>query len=115
MKRKYNLRAIMKKAWSLFKAAAKKAPITFSEALKKAWAWGKVQPDNKALIEATAAALGIEEEYHSWPGWKALGRMVIHTSEAAFKVTVKDPCTKSGTRVIPFFIYSDTQVAPIAA
>lgn len=113
--KKYNLSAIMKKAWSLFRQAAKKTAITFSEALKRAWAWGKVQPANKAIIEATAAELGIEEEYHTWSGWQALGRMVIHTSEAAFKVTVTDPLTKAGTRVMSFFIYSDTQVTPNAA
>ena len=111
---KYNLKAIMNKAWSLYRQAMKKAAITFSEALKKAWAWAKVQPANKAIVEAAAAALGIDEEYHTWYGWQTLGRMVIHTSEATFKVTIADPTTKSGTRVQSYFIYSDTQVAPAA-
>lgn len=112
---KYNLSKLFHKAWALFKkAAAKKAAITFSEALKKAWAWAKVQEANKAIVEAAAQAAGIEEEVHTWAGWQALGRMVIHTSEAAFKVTVADPTTKSGTRIQSYFIYSDTQVAPAA-
>lgn len=111
---KYNLKAIMQKAWKLFKAAAKKAAITFSEALKKAWAWAKVQEANKAIVEAAAQAAGVEEVYHTWAGWQALGRMVIHTSEAAFKVEVADPTTKKGTRIQSYFIYSDTQVAPAA-
>lgn len=111
---KYNLSKLMKKAWSLFRTAAKKAAITFGEALRRAWAWLKVQNANKAIVEAAADALGIEEEYHTWAGWQNLGRSVIHTSEAAFKVTVADPLTKSGTRVMSYFIYSDTQTAPMA-
>lgn len=113
--KKNDLSILMKKAWSLFRAAAKKSAITFGEALKLAWAWLKVQDHNKALVEATAEALGIEEEYNTWYGWQAMGRMVIHTSEAVFKVTVQDPLTKSGTRVQSFFIYSDTQAAPDVA
>ena len=82
---KYNLSKLMRKAWSLYRRDNKKG-TTFSEALKAAWRWIKVQSANTAKVEATAAALGIAEEFHSWAGWKALGRMVIHTSEAAFKV-----------------------------
>ena len=111
---KYDLRKLMHKAWSLFRQAAKKAPIAFGEALRKAWAWLKVQAANKLIVEAAADALGIEEEYNTWAGWKALGRMVMHESEATFKVTVADPTTKSGTRVQSYFIYSDTQVDPAA-
>lgn len=111
---KYNLSKLMKKAWSLFRAAAKKAAITFSEALKQAWRWIKVQEANTAKVEAAAEALGIEEVFHSWAGWKALGRMVMHESEAAFKVEVMDPTTKKGTRIKSFFLYSQTQHAPMA-
>ena len=111
---KYNLSKLMKKAWSLYRTALKKGTTTFGDALRKAWAWLKVQASNKAIVEAAAEAAGIVEEVHTWAGWKAMGRMVIHTSEAAFKVTVADPTTKSGTRVQSYFIYSDTQVAPAA-
>lgn len=111
---KYNLSKLMKKAWSLFRQAARKAAITFSEALRKAWQWIKVQEANASRIEAAAEAAGIEEEFHSWAGWQALGRMVIHTEEAAFKCTVDDPTTKKGTRVKSFFLYSQTQLAPNA-
>ena len=112
---KYNLSKLMKKAWSLFRAAAKKAAITFSEALRRAWAWLKVQEANAAKVEAAAEAAGIVEEFHTWAGWQALGRMVIHTEEAAFKCEVADPTTKKGTRVKCFFLYSQTQPAPMAA
>lgn len=109
---KYNLSRLMKKAWSLFRTAAKKAAITFSEALRLAWAWLKVQAANAVKIEAAAEAAEIEEEYHSWAGWQALGRMVIHTEQAAFKCEVEDPTTKKGTRIKSFFLYSQTQPAP---
>ena len=111
---KYDLSKLMKKAWSLYKKASKKATANFADALRAAWAWLKVQAANTAKVAEVAAALGIEEEYHTWAGWQALGRMVIHTSVAAFQVLLDDPTTKSGTRVQSYFIYSDTQVAPAA-
>lgn len=111
---KYDLSKLMRKAWSLFRSAAKKTAITFSEALKKAWQWIRVQEANAAKIEAAAEAAEIEEEYHSWAGWQNLGRMVIHTEQAAFQVEVEDPTTKKGTRVQSFFLYSQTQPAPMA-
>lgn len=112
---KYNLSKLMRKAWSLFHAAAKRTAITFSEALRLAWRWIRVQEANTAKIEAAAEAAGIGEEFHSWAGWKALGRMVIHTEEAAFKCEVADPTTNKGTRLMTFFTYSQTQPDPMAA
>ena len=112
--KRYDLSKLFKKAWSLYKAAAKKVAITFGEALRRAWAWLKVQDTNKAIVEAAAEAAGITEDYHTWYGWQMLGRMVIHTSEAAFKCVIADPTTKNGTRIQSYFIYSDTQVAPAA-
>ena len=108
---KYDLSKLMRKAWSLYRKAAG----SFAEALRLAWAWLKVQAANAAKVEAVAEALGVAEEFHTWAGWQALGRMVIHTSEAAFKVEVADPTTRKGTRVKSYFVYSDTQPAPIAA
>ena len=112
--KKYNLSTLMKKAWSLYRKALKKGTAKFADALRTAWAWLKVQASNKAIVEAAATAAGIVEEYHSWYGWQQLGRMVIHTSEASFQVVIADPTTKKGTRVQSYFIYSDTQPAPIA-
>lgn len=111
----YDLSRLMKKAWNLFKTAAKKTAISFSEALKKAWAWIKVQATNAEKVDAVAAALGIEEEYHTWSGWQSLGRMVIHTSKAVFKVEVDDPTTQKGSRIKSYFTYEQTQPAPQAA
>ena len=108
--KKYDLSKLFRKAWSLFRKGG-----TFSEALKKAWAWLKAQIANEPLIEAAAKAAGVADMvYHTWAGWQALGRMVIHTSEATFKVEVADPTTKKGTRILSFFLYEDTQEAPAA-
>lgn len=112
--KRYNLSKLMKKAWSLYRKAAKKAVTTFSEALRAAWVWIRVQAANAAKVEAAADALGVDEEYHTWAGWQALGRMVCHTEEATFKVEVVDPTTKRGTRVQSYFIYSQTQPEPQA-
>lgn len=40
--------------------------------------------------------------------------LCIHTEQAAFKVEVEDPTTKKGTRIKSFFLYSQTQPAPMA-
>ena len=87
---KYDLKAIMTKAWELFRKATK-AAITFSEALRRAWAWAKAQATNAAKIAAAAIAAGITDEYHTWYGWKMLGREVIHESKAVFQVVVDTP------------------------
>ncbi len=112
--KRYNLSTLMKKAWSLYRKASKKATANFADALRAAWAWIKVQAENAAKVAATAAALGITEEYHTWYGWQTLGRMVMHEHEASFKVEVADPTTKKGTRINSYFVYSDTEVATAA-
>ena len=111
---KYDLRKLMKKAWSLYRTAAKKGATTFAEALRKAWAWIRVQATNAEAVQAAMQAAGIEEEAHTWAGWQALGRMVIHTEEAVLKVIVADPLTTKGTRVKSYFTYTQTQPAPMA-
>ena len=110
---KYNMKAIMSKAWHIFKKAMKKASITFSEALKRAWRWAKVQEMNHNRIEAAATEAGIIEEIHSWAGWQALGRMVIHGEKAILQVVVDTPENGDGkTYRKSFFTYSQTQIAP---
>lgn len=109
--KRYDLSRLMRKAWALYR----KTVTCFSEALKSAWAWLKVQAANTAKIEAVADALGVVEEFNTWAGWQTLGRMVIHTEQAAFQVEVDDPTTKKGTRVQSFFLYSQTQPTPLQA
>lgn len=107
---KYNLRAIMSKAWSYFRQAAKKAAISFSEALRRAWKWAKAAEGNRAKIAAAVEAAGIDEEIHSWYGWKALGRMVIHGEKAILQVMVDTPEKGEGkTFLKSLFTYSQTQ------
>ncbi len=53
---KYDLRKLMKKAWSLYRKASKKAASSFGEALRTAWAWLKVQAANAVKVEAAAEA-----------------------------------------------------------
>ena len=105
MKRTYNLKAIMSKAWKIFR----KAHTTFSAALKLAWAWAKAQIGNAAKVEAAAIAAGFGDMVcKTWYGWKAMGREVMHTEKAVFQVTVDDPTTKNGTRVESYFTYEQT-------
>ena len=112
---KYNLSKLMKKAWTLYRKAMKKAAITFSDALKLAWAWLKVQDTNAAKVDAAAKAAGFGDMVcRSWYGWKTVGREVMHTEKAAFQVELADPTTKKGTRIESFFTYEQT-FEPIAA
>lgn len=112
---KINLSKLMRKAWSLYRSAAKSAAISFGEALRRAWRWAKAQADNTAKIEAAAVEAGIDEELHSWAGWQSLGRMVIHGEKAVLQVVVDTPEKGEGkTYRKSFFTYSQTQPAPAA-
>lgn len=111
---KYNLKAIMTKAWEIFKKPAK-ITVTFAEALRRAWAWFKAIAVNTAKIEAAAIEADVTEEYHTWYGWTMLGREVIHESKAVFQVVVDTPEKGIGkTFKKSFFTISQTQPAPIA-
>lgn len=78
--RRYDLSHIMKKAWELFR----KAELTFSEALHRAWLSAKAAEINRRRIEDAKAAAGITENTNTWSGWKQLGYEVIHGSRALF-------------------------------
>ena len=111
----YNMRLVMLRAWRFFRQAAAKKAIDFSEALKKAWRWAKAQRTNREKVESAAAAAGIEEVIHSWAGWRALGRMVIHGERAVLQVVVDTPERGEGrTFRKSFFVYSQTQPEPAA-
>lgn len=99
---KYNLSSIMHNAWKLFR----KGVGSFAKALRMAWA-------NAKAHNAAKTAAGIEEETHTWAGWKALGYEVIHESKAMYKALFNDPTTKNGTRVTAYF--GASQVQPINA
>ena len=77
---KYNLKAIMLRAWSNYR----KGGMSFGEALHRAWLSAKAEPVNAQRIEAAKAEAGITEETNTWAGWKALGREVLHGAKALF-------------------------------
>lgn len=107
--KKYDLSCLMKKAWSLYRQAMKKGTTTFSEALKNAWKWLKVQSANRAKVEAAAVAAGYGDQVvHTWAGWKSEGREVCHTEKCAFQVVLADPTTAKGTRVASYFTRAQT-------
>lgn len=100
--KKFNLSSIMKAAWGIFR----KGVASFSEALRMAWA-------NEKARHAAKEAAGIQEETHTWYGWKQLGYEVIHESKALYQAITADPATKSGTRKMSYF--GRSQVQPINA
>ena len=100
--KRYNLSKIMRAAWKLFR----KGIQSFAVALRLAWANEKAHRQAKAAAEIT-------EDTHTWSGWKSLGYEVIHESKALYKAVLADPATKSGTRIVSYFGFS--QVQPITA
>lgn len=100
--KKYSLHSIMRAAWKFFR----KGVSSFSLALRMAWANAKTQNAAKAAAE-------INEETHTWYGWKELGYEVIHESKALYQASVNDPATKSGKRILSFF--GASQVQPLEA
>ena len=82
---KYDLSAIMKKAWTIYKAGKVE---TFGEALHRAWASAKAKPINAERIEAAKAAAGITEEVMTWSEWKKAGYEVRHGSKMLFQVSL---------------------------
>lgn len=98
--KRYNLSTIMSAAWRIFR----KGVQNFAVALQMAWA-------NAKAHNAAKAAAEVNEETHTWAGWRELGYEVIHESKALYKAILADPTTKSGSRVICYF--GASQVQPI--
>ena len=78
--KRYDLRAIMLRAWEIFR----KTGVVFAEALHRAWLSAKAAPVNAERIEAAKTAAGITEECRTWSDWKKAGYEVIHGSRALF-------------------------------
>ena len=70
---KYNLRAIMVRAWKNYR----KMQLSFAECLHRAWLSAKAKKANAKRIEQAKAAAGISEETNTWSGWKQHGYEVI--------------------------------------
>ena len=79
--KRYDLRAIMLRAWSLYR---KGEGLSFAECLHRAWISEKAAPINAQRIEEAKAAAGITEEVNTWSAWRKAGYEVIHGSKALF-------------------------------
>ena len=107
---KYDLRAIMRRAWKLFR----KLGISFSECLHRAWLTAKAAEVNESRIQAAKAAAGVTEECNTWSGWKTLGCEVIHGSRALFGAELIWGSRGDGQTYKARF-FSRSQVQPITA
>lgn len=104
--KKFDLSAIMHKAWKLYR----KQIGTFAECLHRAWNSAKAQPINAQRIEIAQEAAGIEEECRTWADWKQQGREVLHGAKAAFQVLLIHASKGDGqTYKASFFTASQTQ------
>lgn len=111
MKKNYDLSALMTLAWAIYRTKANKCP-NFAEALRRAWKCFDVAEDSHKKVEDTAKRLGITEKVRSWYGWFMEGRKVMHDEEHVFSVIL--PWPERGldkTRVVPYFTYSQTDLA----
>lgn len=115
---KYNLSEIMKRAWSLFrkaaKKAAKKAAITFGEALHRAWLTAKAVPVNAERVEAAKRAAGVTEAVNTWAAWKEAGFEVVHGSKSLFSVELIWGSRGDGASYKASF-FGASQVKPLEA
>lgn len=109
---KYNLSAIMKRAWEIFRKEEKKG-ITFGEALHRSWAAKKAEPVNAQRIADAKAAAGITEEVKTWFAWKQAGYMVNHGSKALFGVELIY-ASKGDGKVYKASFFGASQVTKIA-
>ena len=82
--KKYDLQAIMTKAWKIFR----KNQIAFAEALHRAWLSVKAEESNQKRIEAARQAAGVTEETNTFTQWKKLGYEVIHGCKALFSASL---------------------------
>ena len=108
---KYDLRAIMLRAWRLYREGK---GLSFAECLHRAWISEKAQPVNAETIEAAKTAAGITEEVNTWAGWKKAGFEVIHGSKALFKAVLIYGSKGDGATYTGSF-FSRSQVQPITA
>ena len=112
MKESYRnkLRAIMSRAWRLFRKMA----ISFAEALHRAWISEKAKPINAERIESAKAAARITEDVNTWAAWREAGYEVQHGSKALFSVDLIHGSKGDGASYRASF-FGSSQVKPIPA
>lgn len=108
--KKWDLRAIMLRAWRLWR----KGGLSFGEALHRAWLSEKAAPINAQRIAAAKAAAGITEETATWAGWKAAGFEVMHGSRALFGAVLIHGSRGDGA-VYNARFFGRSQVQPVTA
>jgi hypothetical protein len=106
---KYDLKAIMQRAWRTFR----KGGLSFAEALHRAWLSAKAEPINAQRIADAKTAAGVTEQTETWSGWQRLGYEVIHGSKALFGVNLIWGSRGDGATYKARF-FGASQVQPIA-
>ena len=111
MKKNYDLSALMRYAWSIYRNKANKCE-TFGEALRRAWKAFDVAEPNHSKIDEAIHKLNISERVRTWFGWTEEGRKVKHDEKTILQVTVDYPERGIGkTRILSFFAESQTDLA----
>lgn len=105
---KWNLKAIMTRAWAIFRKTA----VTFAEALHRAWLSEKAIEVNAARIESAKASAGITEEVRTWADWKRNGYEVRHGSKALFQTELIHGSKGDGA-IYKASFFGASQVAPL--
>lgn len=109
MKKRWDLRAIMLRAWKIWRQGG----VSFGEALHRAWSSAKAVSVNAQRIEDAKAAAGIVEETNTWAGWKAAGFEVIHGSKHLFGADLIHASRGDGA-VYKARFFGRSQVQPVA-
>lgn len=108
---RYDLRAIMLRAWRLYR---KGEELGFAECLHRAWISAKAEPVNAERIAEAKAAAGITEDTATWSAWREAGYEVIHGSKALFGAELIYGSRGDGATYKARF-FGASQVQPITA
>ena len=106
--KKFDLSAIMRKAWKLYR----KGVAAFSECLHLAWNSAKAEPINAQRIEEAQQAAGVAEPVNTWAGWKVAGYMVEHGAKALFQAVLIHSSKGDGQTYRASF-FGASQVKPL--
>jgi hypothetical protein len=113
--KKFDLSAIMRKAWKLYR----KGVAAFSECLHRAWNSAKAEPINAQRIEEAQQAAGVAEPVNTWAGWKVAGAfnqvagyMVEHGAKALFQAVLIHSSKGDGQTYRASF-FGASQVKPL--
>ena len=106
---KYDLKAIMIRAWGIFRKFKYYHAETFGEALHRAWEEVKHSDEVAEIVNNAIAESGITEVLRTWWGHKENGREVDHGEEHVLRVVIPYPAWGDGrTKIIDFFTESQT-------